>query len=423
MSINKKYVFLFLLLFGFVSTFSVSVSAQSEVEIFSWWTGGGEEEGLLALFELFNENYPDIEIINATVAGGAGTNAKAVLKTRMVGGNPPDSFQVHGGAELIDTYVETGMMQPITNLLEEWGIKDKFNPQILDMCSYEGEIYSIPINVHRGNVVFYNKYLLYKYGIDEPLNIYDLIDDCRKLDEMGIKALSLGDKNKWTATHLFESILLETMGGHNYNGLWDYSVSFNHPGFKEGLELFKELMNYVNKDHAALTWQDATRRIYEGEAVYNVMGDWAEGYLKTLGWEPNIDFGWTFIGSDLSFMVITDTFGLPRNAPHPEGAKAWLRTIASVKGQDTFNPIKGSIPTRVDSDYIMYGEYLLRSLIDFNNNKTILSPSIAHGSAAPEGFVTALNDILNTLITTGDVKYAHFRIKEAVMEYLDVMIY
>ena len=80
-----------------VLLFSVGAFAANELEIFSWWTGGGEEEGLLALIDEFNEQYPDIEVINATVAGGAGSNAKAVLKTRMLGGNPPDSFQVHAG--------------------------------------------------------------------------------------------------------------------------------------------------------------------------------------------------------------------------------------------------------------------------------------------------------------------------------------
>ncbi|MFW6001424.1 MAG: ABC transporter substrate-binding protein, partial [Halanaerobium sp.] len=149
MLLKKSFFLSVFLMITLVFVFSFSALAQEgEVEVFSWWTGGGEEEGLNALIELFNEEYPDVEFINATVAGGAGSNAKAVLKTRMVGGNPPDSFQVHGGAELIDTYVETEMMVPITDLLEEWGIKDKFNEQILEMSSYEGEYYSIPVNVH-----------------------------------------------------------------------------------------------------------------------------------------------------------------------------------------------------------------------------------------------------------------------------------
>src|SRR5512146_1762332 len=62
------------------------------LEIFSWWTAGGEAEGLAALFDIYRARVPTAYIINATVAGGAGSNAKAVLRTRMLGGNPPDSF-------------------------------------------------------------------------------------------------------------------------------------------------------------------------------------------------------------------------------------------------------------------------------------------------------------------------------------------
>ncbi|MEJ2207591.1 MAG: carbohydrate ABC transporter substrate-binding protein, partial [Anaerolineae bacterium] len=74
-----------------------------ELEIFSWWTAGGEADGLNAMYEVFSSDYPQVEIINATVAGGAGSNAKAVLATRMQAGDPPDSFQVHAGHELIDS--------------------------------------------------------------------------------------------------------------------------------------------------------------------------------------------------------------------------------------------------------------------------------------------------------------------------------
>ena len=418
MKIDKRLLVL-VLAFSLVFSFSFSLIAQEEVEIFSWWTGGGEEEGLMALFEIFNENYPDIEIINATVAGGAGTNAKAVLKTRMVGGNPPDSFQVHGGAELIDTYVKTDMMQPITDLLEEWGVRDKFNQQILNMSSYEGEIYSIPVNVHRGNVMFYNMSILEEHGITPPTNLYTFVQTLIELDQAGVTPLALGDKNKWTATHLFESIMVSTLGPFKYNGLWDGTTSFDDPGMREALVAFKEIMNYVNEDHAALTWQDATRRVFDGEAAFNVMGDWAEGYLKTLGWAPNEEFGWVNVpGTRGSFMVITDTFGLPKGAPNPEGARAWLKTVASIEGQDTFNPIKGSIPARIDADKSKYDPYLTDSMEDFAT--VTLTPSIAHGSAAPEGFVTALNDIINTFITTGDVEQAHQRIKDAANEYLEM---
>ena len=398
---------------------SYAAFASNQLEIFSWWTGGGEEEGLLALYDVFHKYYPDVEIINATVAGGAGTNAKAVLKTRMLGGNPPDSFQVHGGMELIDTYVVTGMMEPITGLLEQWGIKDKFPADILRICSYNGEIYSIPVNVHRGNVVFYNKAILEEAGIKElPATWPEFIEALKKIKAAGYVPLALGDKNKWTATHLFEDILLSTLGAYNYNGLWNGRTSFDHQGVKEALEIFKELMNYINENHASLTWQDATLLVFEGKAAFNVMGDWAEGYLKTLGWTPGKEFGWmTVPGTKGSFMVVTDTFGLPKNAPHRENAIKWLKIISSVEGQDTFNPIKGSIPARIDADKSLYDDYLTWSMNDFATNA--LCPSIIHGSAAPEGFATALNDTINMYITTKDVKKALREITYAAEDYLE----
>src|SRR5688500_6891366 len=42
---------------------------SGQVEIFSWWVGGGEAAGLTAMTEVFNEKYPDIEFVNAAVAG------------------------------------------------------------------------------------------------------------------------------------------------------------------------------------------------------------------------------------------------------------------------------------------------------------------------------------------------------------------
>ena len=69
-----------------------------QVEVFSWWTGGGEAAGLEAMIEVFKAKYPDIEFVNAAVAGGAGTNARAVLATRLQAGDAPDSWQGHAGA-------------------------------------------------------------------------------------------------------------------------------------------------------------------------------------------------------------------------------------------------------------------------------------------------------------------------------------
>ena len=89
----------------------------------------------------------------------------------------------------------------------------------------------------------------------------------------------------------------------------------------------------------------------DGSAAFNVMGDWAKGYFTSKGWTPNKEFGWTPVpGTDGTFTVVTDSFAIPVGVKNHDNAVAWLDTLASVEGQDAFNPKKGSIPARVDAD-------------------------------------------------------------------------
>ncbi|HTD47616.1 MAG TPA: ABC transporter substrate-binding protein, partial [bacterium] len=136
---------------------ALQAAPAGKLEIFSWWTAGGEAEALNAVFGIYHERYPAVQIVNATVAGGAGTNAKAVLKTRMLGGDPPDSFQVHAGHELIDTWVRNGSMEPLTGLFKAEGWTTAMPRGLLDILSYKGDIWSVPVNIHRANVLWYNK--------------------------------------------------------------------------------------------------------------------------------------------------------------------------------------------------------------------------------------------------------------------------
>ncbi|MBV8353536.1 MAG: carbohydrate ABC transporter substrate-binding protein, partial [Verrucomicrobia bacterium] len=87
--------------------FSVK-AAENSLEVFSWWTSGGESAALSALFDVYKKQDPGVEVINATGAGGGGSAARPVLQTRLAGGNPPDTWQSHPGWELLDQYVEPG---------------------------------------------------------------------------------------------------------------------------------------------------------------------------------------------------------------------------------------------------------------------------------------------------------------------------
>ncbi len=380
-----------------------SASKEETLDIFSWWTGAGEEDGLNALIDLFKEEYPDIEVENAAVAGGAGTNAKAVLASRMQGDDPPATFQVHGGSELNDGWVAADKMETLNDLYESEGWGDKFPEDLIDLVSKDGDIYSVPVNIHRGNVLWYNTSVFEENGVEPPATFDEFFAAADQLQEAGVTPLALGDKEPWTATHLFETALLGTLGADDYKKLFTGEMSFSDPKVKEAAENFKKMLSYVNEDHSSRNWQDASQLVADGEAAMNVMGDWAKGYfVNDLNLKVKEDFGWVATpGTDGMFMVITDTFGLPKGVSNPEDVKKFLSVLGSVEGQDAFNPLKGSIPARVDADLSNYDEYGKETIEDFKNAS--LAPSLAHGSAAPEGFVTKVNQAINIFVTQQDV--------------------
>lgn len=390
----------------------LQAGAARKLEIFSWWTAGGEADGLNAMFEIYKKRFPGVEIINATVAGGAGTNAKAVLKTRMTGGDPPDSFQVHGGEELTSTWVTTGFMESLGALYQSEGWNRVFPKDLIDIVSYRGQPYSVPVNVHRGNVLWYNKKIFDQNNLKVPngWNEFYMVADALKAK--GITPLALGDKNKWEAAHLFEDILLAMNKADGYRGLWSGKTSWTGGGVDAALLTLARVIQYANSDHAAGTWDSAAQMLIDGKAAMTIMGDWAAGYFTSKGWKPNVDYGFAPApGTAGTFVVVTDTFGLPRRAPHRAEALNWLKVAGSKEGQEAFNPLKGSICGRTDCDLNKFDAYLKSSAADFSKNALV--PSEVHGSAAPEGFATAFNDIVNLFVTNKDVAAAQRALQKA----------
>ena len=370
------------------------------VEVFSWWTGGGEAAGLEAMIEIFAEKYPEIEFVNAAVAGGAGTNARAVLATRLQAGDAPDSWQGHAGQELIGTYVAANQLEPVNFLYEENGWLDVMPETLIPLISQDGNIYSVPVNIHRANVLWYNPQILTDNGLEVPGSLADWFTAMDTLQAAGVLPLALGEQ--WTALHLFETVMLASLGPDLYDGLWNGSTDWGSAEVTQALEDFQKVMSYTNADAASLSWQDAAQLVVEGDAAFNVMGDWAEGFFRELGKTPETDYGWAAVpGTDGNFQFLSDSFVLPVGAPHRDAAIAWLTVAGSKEGQDAFNPVKGSIPARSDGDRDLYGVYLQSAMDDWASNRVV--GSLTHGVVANDSWKTEIDTALGLFLASPDI--------------------
>lgn len=371
------------------------------VEVFSWWTAGGEADGLAAMVEVFNEQYPDLEFQNAAVAGGAGTDARAQLATRLSQNDPPSTWQGHAGQELIGTYVAADQIESLNSLYDEEGWRDVMPAGLIDLISQDGQIYSVPVNIHRANVMWYVPANLEEWGVEVPTTWDEFLDVAAQLDEQGVTPLATGFQ--WTHMHLFETVLLGALGAEGYNALWDGSGDWSSAEVGDAIATYGDVLAYENEDWSTLEWDAAAQLVVDGDAAFTIMGDWAEGYFKSKDMAVGTDFGWAPApGTDGVFQFLSDSFVLPKNAKNREGAIAWLKVAGSQAGQDAFNPVKGSIPARSDGDRSLYDEYLTSAMDDWAADTVV--GSLTHGVVANDAWKAEIDSALGIFLSDGDAE-------------------
>lgn len=378
-------------------------SGGGDVEVFTWWAEGSEKAGLDALVAVFDEQNPDFTFENGAVAGGAGSNAKNVLASRLQTNDPPATFQAHAGKELSD-YIAAGQVEDISGLYEENGWNDIFPADLLDLLTVDDAIYSVPSNIHRANVVWANPTVLQDAGIDPaspPASLDDWFAQLDAVKASGKTALSVG--TDWTQVHLLETVLLADLGDEAYTGLWDGTTDWSSAEVSAAIDDYAKLLSYTNTDRQNLDWPDATQQVIDGAAGYNIMGDWAEAAFQ----EQDKVFGTDYVtfpvpGSDGVFDFLADSFTMPVGTPNEAGTEAWLNTVASAEGQEAFNLAKGSIPARTDVDASAYPEYQQTAIESWTNDTIV--PSLAHGAATPVAWLTDVTAAVSQFSATSDVE-------------------
>ena len=358
---------------------TTSGGAGGDVGVFTWWAAGSEKAGLDALVKLFNEKYPNDKFVNLAVAGGAGSNAKAKLASDLQNNQPPDSFQGHAGAELLD-YIDKGQIEPVNDVIKALGGESVFPKDLLDRLTVQGNIYSVPSNIHRANVVWANAAVLKKAGINEvPKDLKAWMADMDKVKASGVST-PLSVSGTWTQVQLLENVLIADLGVDGYSGLFDGKTKWDSDQVKQAVGDYKKLLSYANTASDGDDWPVATDMVIDGKAAYNVMGDWAVAEFNDKGKKQGQDWTWfPTPGTDGVFDFLADSFTLPKGAKNPGGTKDWLMLIGSAEGQKAFNLAKGSIPARTDvpaSDFPAYQQDAMKA---FKENKIV--SSIAHGAA------------------------------------------
>ena len=399
-----------------VACFGVSAHAADvkEVQMLHWWTSGGEAAALNVLKKDLGEEgftWKDVP-----VAGGGGDAAMTALKAMVAAGNYPTASQMLGYTVL--DYAQAGKMGDITDVAKKEGW-DKVVPAPLQKFAvYNGKWVAVPVNVHSVNWLWINKAVLEKIGGQEPKTMDDLFALLDKAKAAGVIPLALGGQN-WQEATMFDSVVLSTGGPEFYdkamNQLDDESLKSDT--MKKSFDNLHKLIGYVDPNFSGRDWNLATAMVIKGDALLQVMGDWAKGEFRAANKTAGTDFLCPrFPGTDGSVVYNSDMFGMfDVPADRKKAQEALAQATLSKSFQVAFNVVKGSVPARTDvSDekFDICGKKGIADLKAATESKKLFG-SLAQGYGAPPAVANAYKDVV-TKFVHGEIKTSDEAVKQLV---------
>ncbi|MBN8954829.1 MAG: sugar ABC transporter substrate-binding protein [Rhizobium sp. 60-20] len=385
--------------------FAGAAQAQTkEIQMLHWWTSGGEAAALKVIKDaLAKQGYTWKDV---PVAGGGGNAAMTTLKAMVAAGNYPTSSQMLGYNVLV--YAEAGKLGDLTDLAKSEGWDKAVPAAFQKFSTYDGKWVAVPVNVHSVNWVWINKAVMDKIGGTEPKTFDDFLALLDKAKKAGVTPLALGGQD-WQEAILFDDVVLATGGPEFYKKAFNDldEASLKSDTMKKSFDNLAKLKAYVDPNFSGRDWNLTTAMVIKGDALVQVMGDWAKGEFHNAQKKPGEDFlCYRFPGTDGSVAYNSDMFAMfDVGADRKDAQVALAKTTMSKEVQSAFNVIKGSVPSRTDvpdTDFDICGKKGMADLKKANENGTLFG-SLAQGYGAPPAVTNAYLDVVDKFFN-GQIK-------------------
>jgi glucose/mannose transport system substrate-binding protein len=388
-----------------------------QLEVVSWWTSGSEASALDALFTAFRRSSPGVDIANAAVAGGAGSNARVDLAKRLQDDEPPDVWQTFTGRS-VQGYARRDVVRSIAPVFARDDLRARLHPTIRRSLMRDGRPYGVPTGAHRSNVLWFNTRLLERAGVSPPSTGYTLatfMADLEKVKASGAVPLCLGGKDRFTRAELFENTLLSVIGTGGWRDMVDDDLDWRSDRVQTALKRFGDILGYSDPQASRLTWDRATKKLAAGDCAFESMNDSAFGELISAGAVEGKDFGATaFPGTGDSFLAVVDVFVAATKAQNAKNALAFLGDISAPAAQIAFHRAKGSIPVVRDVDVASLPAYQRASSKALWSLPVLLD--VAHGEAMSPEFQEGFYDAIDEYVRSGSADAFAEDLEEAVSD-------
>lgn len=389
-----KFKTLFAASVAFAVAGTTLAHAEPQAEVLHWWTSGGEARSVAVLQKEFASRGG--KWTDMPVAGGGGDAAMTALRARVLAGNAPTAVQLKGPA--IQEWYEEGVLANISSVAKAQGWADVLPASIAGHMKCEGKWCAAPVNVHRIDWIWANAAVLAKNGISMPTSWDEFNAAAAKLQAAGITPLAHGGQ-AWQDATVFEAVALGIGGPKFFQKAF---VELDQATLKSNtmVKVFDQMRimrGFVDNNFSGRDWNLATAMVMNGEAAFQIMGDWAKGEFLAAGKRPGIDFLCASTPGD-GFLYNVDSFAMfaVDGSDKTDGQLLLAELIVGKNFQKVFNMNKGSIPARVDvalDDFDPCAHTSAQDMATSNAGGSLL-PSYAHGMALRGAQAGAITDVV-----------------------------
>jgi len=326
------------------------MAADVELKVFHRWPNQPIKSYMDSVIADFEAANPDIKIVTDQVLNDS---YKDKIRVVLGSNNQPDVFFSWSG-EWGYNIVRAGRSLDLTPILAQdpdW--HQSFVAAQIEPFTLDGKIYGLPWQMD-GKAFFYNKQMFEEAGLAEPKSFGEMLEAAKKLQESGKTPLSFGSRAPWAISHYLGSFNERVVPQEVLQKDYDRATGeFTHPGYVKALEMFAELVPYMNRAPNAVDHEMARNNFLAGRAAMVYLQYGEIGLLKEASFPygffifPPVEGGEgrqnTLQGGAEGWMISADT-------PHKDEAVRFLKFLLSpemggrLTGQaNLISPIKGAV--------------------------------------------------------------------------------
>ena len=213
---------------------------------------------------------------------------KQKIKTAIGAGQGPTLIWGWGGGGL-KSYVDAGQVEDLTAWFgQNADLKNQIFPSAFGAATVNGKIYAVPVETTTPIVLYWNKTVFDKVGVQPPQTWADIMNLVPKFNDKGIAPFSLGGQSRWTNMMWLEFLFDRIGGSEVFQNIFDgQKNAWSNPSALQALGEMQKLVkaNGFIKGFSSITADSNADQalLYTGKAAMMLHGAWTYGSMKTDG--------------------------------------------------------------------------------------------------------------------------------------------